>query len=76
MVTITKPRRRQWEGGEGKAAALKDTRKLVAGVEKEWACTFALNLKLYVKVFVKPTQLPLNALSGLQELSFRHGKIL
>lgn len=39
MVTITKPRRQQcetnWEGREGKAAALRDERKLVAGVEKD-----------------------------------------
>lgn len=39
MVTIAKPRRRQWEAGwegkEGKAAALRDERKLVAGVEKD-----------------------------------------
>lgn len=38
MVTITKPWRQQWEADwedrEGKAAALRDERKLVAGVEK------------------------------------------
>lgn len=36
MVTITKPWRQQWEANwedrEGKAAALRDERKLVAGV--------------------------------------------
>lgn len=39
MVTITKPWRQQWEADwedrEGKAAALRDERKLVAGVEKD-----------------------------------------
>lgn len=39
MVTITKPCRQQWEADwedrEGKAAALRDERKLVAGVEKD-----------------------------------------
>lgn len=43
MVTITKPLRQQWEAGwegkEGKAAALRDERKLVAGVEKDWQYT-------------------------------------
>lgn len=42
MVTITKPGRQQWEAGwegkEGKAAALRDERKLVAGVEKDGRC--------------------------------------
>lgn len=39
MVTITKPWRQKWEsdweGREGKAVALRNERKLVAGVEKD-----------------------------------------